>query len=178
MKIIHWNMRYFPLLGGIETHVDTLICHMSDIEFEIVTDALPGELQIERYRPNATIHRFRPVDRSRTGKHRKLSVPIASVRDALREARQRKYLRETKCDLLHVHDFEKNLLLMEDVTKLRLFGRLARKMHRMRDFTCPRLLTKHFMFTKQNAVPALRRWEDSLVREFDTIICVDKPIQR
>ena len=178
MKVVHWNMRYYPLLGGIETHVDTLIRHMPDIQFEIVTDALPGTARTERYRPNATILRFPPVDRSRVSRHWKLAVPVAAIRDSLREARERKYLRNADYDLLHVHDFEKNLVLMEDRTKLRFVGRLAGRLHDLQDFPRPRLLTKHFMFTEENAVLALRKWEERLVKQFETVVCVDKAIER
>ncbi len=108
MKVIHWNMRYFPLLGGIETHIDTLVGQMPDVEFEIVTDALPGFSRIDRYRPNATILRFPPVDRSRASRHRKLIIPFAAAKDVLREVKERKHLRDSHYDVLHVHDFEKN----------------------------------------------------------------------
>lgn len=178
MKVIHWNMRYLPLLGGIETHIDTLVQHMPDVEFEIVTDALPGSSRVDRYRPNASILRFPPVDKSRMNRHRKLITPIAAAKDPLREVRERKYLRDSHYDVLHVHDFEKNLIIMENVTGLRFLGELAARLHDVRGLGHPALLTKHFMATEENANPAILRWEERLVRQFDTIVCVDKPIQR
>jgi len=171
-------MRYFPLLGGIETHVDTLIRHMPDIEFEIVTDAVPSAANKEEYRPNATIRRFPPIDRSRTSKHRKLAVPMAALRDALRDSREAKYLTTATYDVLHVHDFEKNLVILGAVTRLKMLGDFEMKLHDPKRFKRPHLLTKHFMFTEENSTQALRRWEERLVRQFETVVCVDKPIQR
>jgi len=178
LKVIHWNMRYFPLLGGIETHIDTLIRHMPDIEFEIVTDAIPGAASMEKYRPNATIRRFPPIDRSRVSKHRKLAVPVAALRDALRDSREAKYLTTATYDVLHVHDFEKNLVIIGDVTRFKMLGEFEMKLHDSKRFNRPHLLTKHFMFTEENSTPALRRWEEGLVRQFETVVCVDKPIQQ
>jgi len=171
-------MRYFPLLGGIETHIDTLIRHMPDIEFEIVTDAIPGAASMEKYRPNATIRRFPPIDRSRVSKHRKLAVPVAALRDALRDSREAKYLTTATYDVLHVHDFEKNLVIIGDVTRFKMLGEFEMKLHDSKRFNRPHLLTKHFMFTEENSTPALRRWEEGLVRQFETVVCVDKPIQQ
>ena len=178
MKVIHWNMRYFPLLGGIETHVDTLIRHMPEIEFEVVTDALPGAANVEKYRPNATIRRFPPIDRSRVSKHRKLAVPVAALRDTLRDSREARYLTTAEYDVLHVHDFEKNLVILEDVTRIKMLGDFEVRLHDPKRFNRPHLLTKHFMFTEENSTPALRRWEERLVRQFETVVCVDKPIQQ
>ncbi len=177
MKVIHYNMRYFPLLGGIETHIDTLVRNMPDIDFEIVTDALSDVNLVERYRPNAIIHRFPPIDKMRKSKHMKLGIAMGAIRDPLREARIRKYLRQTDFDILHVHDFEKNIVVLEGMTGVRLLGDIAVRNHNLRRLGRPMLLTKHFMFTDANSTPALRRWEDRLVGQFDTIICVDKQIQ-
>jgi len=178
LKVVHWNMRYFPLLGGIETHVDTLIRHMPDIEFEIVTDAIPGAAKVEKYRPNATIRRFPPIDRSRVTKHRKLAVPVAALRDTLRDSREARYLTTSAYDVLHVHDFEKNLVILGGVTRLKMLGDFEMKLHDPKRFKRPHLLTKHFMFTEENSTPALRRWEEGLVRQFDVVVCVDKTIQQ
>ena len=177
MRVTHWNMRFFPLMGGIGTYISSLIRNMPDVEFDIVTNALRGSPLSERFADNATISRFPPYDPvilfwNRWG--RKALVPPAAAAENLRTLREKRYLRANPPDLIHFHDID-----TYTVEVLRLLGSPRRfidryaRMYHPDALPAPTLLTKHFdTMLIPNSVWAL--WERLFTLQFRNIIVLTK----
>jgi glycosyltransferase involved in cell wall biosynthesis len=176
--VIHWTTHFYPLMGGLSSHIDAICSNLTSFQHLVVTDQVRGAPRRERFRANAEIIRFGPPDFARMPPHgmgHKVILPIASIADFLRGFRERRFLERQRRKVLHVHDVEWNLVHLDAVARLDVGGRITRAVYSPVD-GLPSLLTKHFLFPP-GASQNLRRWERKLTLQFPTIVCVDKAIE-
>lgn len=176
--VVHWTSHFYPLLGGVPSHIDSICTGLTGFQHLVVTNRLLGTAPRERFRPNAEILRFGPADIVRSpprGMGYKVIVPIASVADFVRGFRQRRFLDSQESAILHVHDIEWNLIQLDTATRLNIGGYIVRALYSPPD-GIPALITKHFLFPPE-APEKLRYWERVLTLQFPTIVCVDRGIE-
>jgi glycosyltransferase involved in cell wall biosynthesis len=177
MIVAHWNMRFFPLVGGIETHIASLIRNMPDVQFCVVTNALKGESLKSEFSENAGIHRFRPYDPMRARKTHwgsKVLLAPSSAAEILRTLRQRLYIKKRKPDLVHLHDIDRNTIeILRRFGSPKRFVQLFNSMFKPDDLHIPFLLTKHFdtMLIPDSPWAA---WEKSFTLQYQNVIVLSK----
>ena len=178
-KIIHWSFLFYPHLGGLSTYIDSIVNDMPDYDHEIVTNRIPHTQPVEIFSKNAIIKRFNPVDRLHfPSKHmkRRYSLPYGAYCEILRTLRQIKYFKRSKCDLIHVHETDKNLVFLDIMLNTNIFSKLSLKMYDLKKLKKPTLLTKHFLTVAGIHHPKLIEWDYKFISQFDNIICVDSAI--
>lgn len=172
-KIIHWSFVFFPHLGGISTHIDSIVKNMPEYDFEVITNHVPGTELLERYSENTIIKRFKPENYylypSKWMK-RKLSIPCAVFSEILRTYRQKKYFKKTEFDILHLHETDKNTFYLDLLFNTNFFLKISNKIYNISKLQKPKLLTKHFMYAKGNLHPKFEEWEQNSFNGFDNII--------
>jgi len=180
MKVIQLADGFHPLIGGGSLAIRTWIENMPDVEFEIVTNALPSQSLLERYpySKNCWIRRFLPVDitYSPIYKARKkiLFFPYKILSEWMRFYRKIKYLKKAEYDIIHFNGPVTNygffmfhcILHRSFLTKLNDFSSLNR----------PKLLTLHGLPSEFTHNRADIENEERIIRMFDNIICVESHI--
>lgn len=185
LKVIHYYDRFYPYLGGAETHIANTIDNLSDVQFDVVTNQLPDTSKIDRYRSNCLIRRFGPIDKGQiqTNKIMKkinISVVPSLLGEIIRMKKKLEYIKKSNSDLIHIHaPFLSMPLLSFD---LRFFKKS--KLLRFLDFSDlkkPCVLTIHAAHLKENDEPInyeiipiyndyFKRW----LKPADEIIVVEK----
>lgn len=178
--IAQYNPRFFPIVGGGETHVSNLVMGMKNYNFEIITNALKNSPLEEHFFENTIIRRFLPYDMSLIPFENplisKYSFPYRLITDILRLWGKNQYLKSSDCALVHFHGigFCDNLLLA---------GKLLNNSSLMKliDFTGinkPKLLTIHNLFSAFSNNPIYEKYEHFIIDQFENIICVDRNIEK
>ncbi|MCK5037905.1 MAG: glycosyltransferase family 4 protein [Thermoplasmata archaeon] len=175
MKIIHYNDRFKPLLGGVETHIESLV-KIPNIDFEILTNAVPDIPLNEKLSSHVSINRVRPNDRANTPFENKMvskiTFPYRVMAEKARNKKKLKYLEQAEYDVLHVHGPALSMTLQR-------VDRRSEKVHYMKklDFKSierPKVLTMHGLFSPFTSNPFAEEYEKLLIGMFDHIICVDE----
>lgn len=180
-KIIHYSPRFYPLLGGVETHVDTIIKNMLEYQFEVLAGGLPNQPILERYSKNAVVRRFNPINILQCPPKMKipwkLKLLYSAWGDYIRTCKERYYLKKSSFDLLHIHEVDVwNLLRLDLLLRTNIFTKLAKKLCDNSFVDKPVLLTKHSWFTPIVAHEKFIKFENDFTKNFNNIICVDKHI--
>lgn len=176
MKITQYTDRFYPILGGGETHIDEIVKNIPEYEFDILTDAVPGFPYMEQYLSNTTILRFSPSDSilnvSGRRKLSKILFPYRVLATWMRLKRKYAYLKKADFDVLHVHGTGISNTL------LRVDGKLNKiLLTKSIDFSFikkTKILTVHTLPSNFTNNPLDRKHELRLIDMFDNIICVDK----
>lgn len=178
-KIIHWTFLFFPHLGGISTHIDSIVNNMPEYEHEVATNGIPHTQLVERYSANTIIKRFNPVDvfhfPSKRLK-RRYSLPYGAYCEVLRTFKQKRYFKNTDFELLHVHETDKNLVFLDIALNTNIFSKWSLRMYNLEKIRKPKVLTKHFLTVKNFHHPKLIEWDNIFISLFENIICVDVKI--
>ena len=182
MKLIfQYYERFYPMSGGIETCINSIIENIPKYKFEVLTNAIPDYPLREQHWENALIHRFLPYNHNFTPYNKivsKLSFPYRIGCDWVRFHRKCAYLKKTKFDILHVHGAcpEGNFLRLNLLLKPLTFTKLM-------DFSFvsqPKILTLHGLLSALTDDPkvkkVMKKYEVFAIDQFDNIICVDKNI--
>ena len=178
-KIAQYNPRFFPIVGGGETHVSNLVNGMKDYNFEIITNALKNSPLNEQFSDNTLIRRFLPYDMSlipfENSVISKYSFPYRLMTDVLRIWRKNKYLESSDCALVHFHGigFGNNLLRADKLLNSSFLMKLI-------DFSSinkPKILTMHNLFSAFSDKPIYEKYEHFIIDQFENIICVDRNIE-
>jgi glycosyltransferase involved in cell wall biosynthesis len=178
MKVIQLVDGFYPLVGGGSISIRMLMKTMSDVDFEVVTNALQGLPLVEKYNKNGIIHRFPPNDIARssvyTEKSKQFLYHYKLISELVRFHRKCNYLKKADYDLL---------VFNGPLTNYSFFS-FDRKINRF-------FFTKlnNFSFIKKPKIVTLRgipSWwtynridkenEERVIRTFDNIICVDRSI--
>lgn len=180
-KIFHYSPRFYPLLGGIETHVDSIVKDMPHRDFEIISKKILQTTEYEKYLKNCDIRRFGPLEFESASKVPwKLKLLHSSVCEVIRGQRVKKYLSDQHYGLLHVHEVDTwNLVRLDILLKKNDFAKLSESIIRSHIQNKTSLLTKHSLFTDEYNLPYLKKYVDferRLISSFENIICVDKHI--
>lgn len=176
MKIAQYIDRFYPTLGGGETHVAEIVRNIPQYKFDILTDSVAGFTSQEQYLPNTTIFRFSPSDNilkvSGRGMLSKILFPYRVLATWMRLKRKYNYLKNADFDVLHVH----GVGISNDL--LRLDGKIGRLfLTKSIDFSFvkkPKILTVHALPSNFGNDLLSRKYELRLIDMFDDIICVDK----
>jgi|LGVF01.1.fsa_nt_gb glycosyltransferase involved in cell wall biosynthesis len=180
MKVIQLADGFYPLVGGGSIAIRTWIENMPDVEFEVVTNALPSQNLLERYlyTKNCYIRRFLPVDITYTpiytGRKKLPLFPYKILSEWLRFSRKIKYLKRAEYDILHFNGPVTNYgFFMFD----RIFH--CSCLTKLNDFSSirhPKVLTLHGLPSEFTDNRADRENEERIIRMFDNIICVESHI--
>src|SRR5208337_3962770 len=177
-KIIEYYDKYYPISGGIPTYIHTLAHNMPDHDFDIVTDAIPGSPARERSGDNSII-RIGPEDAGKFGFDlrilNKILFPYMILADIERFRNKRKYFLGQDYSLIHFHG---GGVLGSNIGR---FAHLICKpiLNGLNSFEYikkPRLLTIHGIYQTMTDTGVVKKYEDTFIQQFDTIICVDKNI--
>lgn len=181
-KIIHYSPRFYPLLGGVETHVDTLVKNMEEYKFIILANALPNQPPTQQYLKNTIIKRFGPIDYWRFSENTmipwKVRLASGALSDYLRMVKKIKYLNNTDFDLIHAHETDIwNLVRIGNLLRANFIKKILEKQIKMimkSSFSrYPSLITKHSLI---NPNSVYYKYELEFVEIFNNIICVEEPI--
>jgi glycosyltransferase involved in cell wall biosynthesis len=178
-KVIHWSFLFYPHLGGLSTHISSIVNNTQEFEHEVVTNRIPNTPLIEKYSANTTIKRFNPPDIYHFPEkrmRRRYSIPYGAYSEVLRTYNQKNYFRKSCFDVLHVHETNKNLVTVDMALGTNLFSKISLKMYDLRKLRKPLLLTKHSLMVDGHHHPKLIEWDYKLTSQFDNIICVDRRI--
>lgn len=178
-KVIHWSFLFYPHLGGLSTHISSIVNNTPGFEHEVVTNRIPNTSITEKYSSNTNIRRFDPVDTYHfpTKKIRKrYSIPYGAYSEVVRIRDQKEYLKKSDFDILHIHETNKNLVTLDMALGTNTFSKLSLKMYDLNKIKKPILLTKHYLMVEGHHHPKLIDWDYKLTSQFDNIVCVDKRI--
>ena len=176
MRIIQYIERFYPTLGGGETHVADIVETIPEYDFEIITNALPRCSSIEQYSNNTVIHRFPPTGNLPLSNNKAISkamFPYRVFSEWLRLQRKYQYLKNHDFDILHVHIPFLNLLLRS----FRYMG--IHRFDKLVNFSFlnqPKLLTWHTLSSHFTNDLFIKDFERYMVKSFDNMICVDEYI--
>lgn len=178
MTVAHYTDYYYPLLGGVQTHIDTIVNSMLNYNHVIITNEIPGcEIQANILK-NSNIIYFPPIDRRYCPKYNlplhRLLFPWRLIADFRRNRTKAKYLNNGDYDLLHVHGPAINMNYLGVDTRLR--SCFLTKQSYFPRINKPKILTLHGLFSPYSSNPVAKEYEEYLINQFDTIICVDKSI--
>jgi len=180
MKVIQLADGFYPLIGGGSLAIRTWIENMPDVEFEVVTNALPSQSLLERYpySKNCYIRRFLPVDITYLpiykGRAKIFFFPYKILSEWVRFSRKIKYLKKAEYDIIHFNGPVTNygffmfdrFLHCSCLTKLNDFSSLSR----------PKVLTLHGLPSEFTHNRADKENEERIIRMFDNIVCVKRHI--
>jgi len=172
-KIIHWSFLYFPHLGGISTHIDSIVRNMPEYSFEVVTNQIPGTSKVEKYSENTLIKRISPLDYTHfppKWMKRKYSIPYGVYSEVLRTLKQKSYLKNTDFDILHMHETDKNIFKLDLLFGTNIFSEVSSLNYNLKKIKKPKIMTKHFMFAEGYMNPKFEDWEKQSFSGFDNII--------
>ena len=173
IKIIHWSFLYFPHLGGISTHIDSIVKGMPEYEFEVITNHIPDTKTTESYSENTLINRFKPSDYTHyppKWMRRRYSIPYGVYSEIARTFKQKNYFKKTDFDLLHMHETDKNIFNLNMLFGTNFFTKVSNNLYNLDKIKKPKLMTKHFMFAKGYMHPKFEDWEKQSFNGFDNII--------
>jgi glycosyltransferase involved in cell wall biosynthesis len=179
MKVVQYYDRFKPLIGGVETHIENII-QSPNIEFEVITNAIPDQPLKQIYSKNATIRRFTPYDRTnypyKNKTKSRMSFPYRVMTDVIRNNNKIKYLKKSKFDILHVHGpaLSMNLQRIDGWIKKPILTRNIP----FNSITKTKILTMHGLFSPYTSNPFAEKYEKNLVMSFDRVICVDEIVQK
>lgn len=180
MKIAHWNQRFYPLKGGVESHIAAIVDGMREHQFEIITNMLPNTSKKEKYLENATIIRFPPKDYFRAMKKEvswKINYSYSATAEMLRTKRQKKYLINSESEIIHVHDVDSSLMRLSANTGFESLGKISDNMYDLSEIKKPIIMTKHFLYS-ESLPKQYHDLELQLLNQMDEIICVSKKIEK
>ncbi len=184
LKILHFNPRWHPIIGGIITHISDIAASLADFEHEIVTHGSPGRLRFEQLSQNLWVRRIFPIDRKlfpfKNNLIRKILYPSVVVGDFLRMVLVNNYLRETMADLVHVHGPASGWMFEGVQAGLsvpyRLLSFLFGSKTGFSEYNKPRLLTLHGAPSEWNPSESDSERIAGFLQDFDQVICVDDHI--
>lgn len=104
LRVAEWVDGYFPAVGGGASAIRSWIDGMPDVEFEVVTNRLPGTPEVERSAPNCTVRRVLPVDVGPAAVKPGVKLaryPIKLWHDHVRFRRKLAYVAQANPDLFH-----------------------------------------------------------------------------
>jgi len=178
MKIVHYFDKFIPLLGGVQTHIDDIVTNMDDVEFKVLTNAIPETEISEQHSNNVIVHRVTPNDRTIMSYPNrnisKISFPIRLFFDIVRNRRKRSILQRETFDILHVHGpaLSPNFIRVDTMLGKKMFSKII-------DFSSldkSILLTLHGIDSLFTDNKILEENEQSYILNFKNIICVDEYI--
>lgn len=172
-KIIHWSFIFFPHLGGLSTHIDSLVKNMPELEHEIITNHLPNTKLVERFSKNSIIRRFKPTaysDFQKKWLRRRTSLMYDAFCEIFRTFKQKQYLNNSDFDILHVHENNIDLNLLDITFKTNIFSKISQCIYDLKQLEKPTLMTRHFMYAKGYMHPIFEKWEIETFNRFDNII--------
>ena len=178
-KIIHYNPRFLPLIGGGEIYLKNIVDSLVGYDYEIVTNAIVGEPLSESNDDNIQITRFLPNDRSlvpyNNGFISKISLPYRLLCDIIRIKNQLDYIRKSQFDIFQVHGigFIGKFFRVDHYLGRLFFSKLLR----FDVIKKPKILTVHNLFSRILDSQVARDYEKYIFQQFDNIICVDKHIE-
>lgn len=180
-KILHYSPRFYPLLGGVETHVDTIVKNLPDYQFEVIARGIKNEPTYEKYNENTSVKRFYPFDYwtspPRINVPWKIKLLHNSWADFLRTTRINRYIDSSEFDLLHIHEIDVwDLLRLDILLRTNTFARLAERLSDYSNEKKPVLLTKHYLHNTANTPKKFKNFENKFIDKIPNIICVDKHI--
>ncbi|WP_340817867.1 glycosyltransferase family 4 protein [Methanolobus sp. WCC4] len=172
-KIIHWSFLYFPHLGGISTHIDSIVRNIPEYGFEVITNQIPGTSKVEKYSDNTQIKRIPPLDYVHfppKWMKRKYSIPYGVYSEFLRTLKQKRYFQNADFDVLHMHETDKNIFNLDIFLNTNIFSKLSCMNYDLDKIKKPKLMTKHFMFAEGYLHPKFEEWERHSFNSFENII--------
>ncbi|KAF5436400.1 Glycosyltransferase involved in cell wall bisynthesis [Candidatus Methanophagaceae archaeon] len=180
MKVIQLADGFYPLVGGGSIAIRTWIENMPDVEFEVITNALPSQNLLERYpySKNCYIRRFLPVDitysPSYNGRKKLPLVPYKILSEWLRFSRKINYLKRAEYEILHFNGPVTNYGFF-------MFDRILHRscLTNLNDFSSinrPKVLTLHGLPSEFTDNRADKENEERIIKMFDNIICVESHI--
>lgn len=178
-KIIHYNPRFYPIMGGGEVYIANIIQNIPKYNYEILSNALLNHPLIEKYSENTQIKRFLPYDLNlKPMENRRINnflFPYRLFSDILRQRSKFNYLNKTDYQLLHVHGmgFENNFLRVDNSFGFNFLTRFLN----FRSIKKPRLITIHNLISPFLQSNVVKTYEYSIIDQFENIICVDKKIE-
>lgn len=178
-KILHWSFLFYPHLGGLSTHIDSLVNNLPEFKHEIITNRLPGTKKIERYSENTIINRFGPTAFSNFQQkwlRRRSSILYDASCEILRTFKQKRYFNNSNYDILHVHETTESLISLDIALKTNVFSKLSHIIFNTNKIKRPKLLTKHFLTIKNVHHPKVIEWDYKFISDYNNIICVDRQI--
>jgi glycosyltransferase involved in cell wall biosynthesis len=176
--ICHYTDFYYPLLGGVQTHVDTIVQNSLDYKCTILTNKIPGSHDQLINNEKDILTYVSPMDyRNYPMQNRvvhKLFFPQRIISDIIRNYNKLKNIQMNGYDLLHVHGPAINMNFISIDERL---GRcLFTRMTRFNTFDNQKVLTLHGLFSPYSKYSITKEYEERLINQFDNIICVDKVI--
>ncbi len=172
-KIIHWSFIFFPHLGGLSTHIDSLVKNMPEFEHEIITNHRPNTKLVERFSKNSIIKRFQPTANSEFQKkwlRKRSSLMYGAFCEIFRSFKQKQYLNNSDFDILHVHENNHDLNILDLALKTNFFSKISQYIYDFKKIEKPTLMTRHFMFAKGYMHSRFEEWEIETLNRFDNII--------
>jgi glycosyltransferase involved in cell wall biosynthesis len=177
MKVVHWNAHFFPFLGGKESYIDIIVQYMPGYEFEIVTNRALGTKRMEKYRPNATIKRFRPYDRIL---HRKDWFPVQvrpyydAFTNTLRTFLEYKYFQKMDFDLLHIHNIPFTPFELIGKISISSIDNMHSLIHNLSGIGKPIILSNHGIPSFKNEW--FKKYDAKFINQVRNIINVDRAV--
>ena len=176
-KIALHCQRWFPSIGGMETHISNLVNNCTNFEFEILTNTIPGYPEIDKLNERVIVRRFAPNDRSfaplSNSVFHKISFPYRYISDITRQKNFQKYIDKSDFDVFHAH-YPNIPHTFGKISKLT--NRTASKKRIVFKTIKPRLLTIHGLLSQMNSETVLQEYEKYVINSYNNIICVDKII--
>ena len=187
MKVMQLADGFYPLIGGGSIAIRSWVENMPKVQFEIVTNAIHGLKNTERYSENCVINRFLPYDISKAydlpgggskyqGKTKVISFPYKLFSEWMRFSRKVKFLQNASYDLMNFNGPVTNygFFTFDRKIKRNAFTNLI-------DFSTikkPKILTLHGLpsFVTNNKIDI--NIEKKMMNMFDNIICVDYDIYK
>ncbi|MCG2736009.1 MAG: glycosyltransferase family 4 protein [Candidatus Methanoperedenaceae archaeon] len=182
MKVIQLADGFYPLIGGGSLAIRTWIENMPEVEFEVITNALPGCSLLEKYpfSNNCQIKRFLPEDISHSliykGKNRHIYFPYKIFSEWVRFHRKITYIKRSKCDLIN---FNGPLTNYGFFSFDRLLNRgILTKFNDFRGINQHKVLTLHGIPSEFTDKRTDIENEKRIIEMFDNIICVSPHIKK
>ncbi|MDP3104079.1 MAG: glycosyltransferase family 4 protein [Candidatus Methanoperedens sp.] len=152
---------------------------MPEFNHEIITNRLPHTKSIEIFSKNAIIKRFEPTAYSSFQEkwlRRRSSLIYSAGCEIVRTLKERRYLKNTEYDILHVHETNHDLISLDVVLKTNVFSKIAKNIYNFNKFKKPLLLSMHYHIVKNVYHQKVINYEYKFISQFENIIVVDKKI--
>ncbi len=176
--ICHYTDFYYPLLGGVQAHVDTIVKNSPDYKCTVLTNKIPGSCDQLVNDKKDTLTYVSPTDRRNYPMQNKIAhklfFPQRIISDIIRNYNKLKNIQMNEYDLLHVHGpaINMNFISIDE----RLGKCLFTRMTRFSTFDNQKVLTLHGLFSPYSKNSITKEYEEFLINQIDNIICVDKII--